>query len=573
MATETMQPDAISSPTTTQIHQANKKLDAVEEKSINRLAFWNLFVAFAAFALALPMGAYQVLERSGMFPEISNALLYYTSTSTHGVLMAYVLSTFFIMGFGYHTAAHSLKQGFWSRGFSWFGFGLATLGVVFAAIALLSGNASVMYTFYPPEMAHPIFYIGAALLVIGSWFWCADMVIAVVIWKKRNPGKPVPVIMFGTVMNALLWLWTTLGVGSEVIFQLIPVSLGWADTLDPGLSRTLFSETLHAIVYFWLFPAYLVMYGIMPKEAGGKLFCDSMARVSFVMLFIFSVPIGFHHLYMDPQQAAGWKLLHMFGTFMVAVPSLLTGFTVIASMEIAGRMRGGTKGVFGWVKALDYTNPVVLAGTLALLMLTVGGWGGVVNASYSLDSVVHNTQWIPGHFHLIYGGTTVIMYFAAAYWLWPNVTGHKIFSKKMALWQLWLWFIGMWVTTMPWHYLGIIGQPRRVDTVGAYQQAGELLKTWDFSMFIMNFGAITLLLSGLLFILNLVLSVRRPVTDPSQRKVEYAVPLHPPLRVPYPLNSLSFWNWTMLVYLVGSYGYPVIQFWFIGTPESIPYGY
>ncbi len=538
----------------------------------NKLAFWNFFIAFASFALALPMGAYQVLARSGYFPKLENAELYYTSVSTHGVLMAYVLSTFFIMGFGYHTAVNSLKQKLWSRKFSWLGFWIATTGVALASVSLLRGKASILYTFYPPELAEPIFYIGAAMLVIGSWFWCVDMVVAVVVWKKANPGKPVPVIMFGTVMNALLWLWTSLGVASEVVFQLIPTSLGWADTLDPGLSRTLFSETLHAIVYFWLFPAYLVMYGILPKEAGGKLFSDKMARIAFVMLFIFSVPIGMHHLYVDPIQASGWKLLHMFGTFMVAVPTFFTGFTIIASMEIAGRLRGGT-GLFGWIKALDFSNPIVLAGTLSLIMLTVGGWGGVINASYSLDSLVHNTAWIPGHFHLIYGGTTVIMYFAAAYWLWPKITGRRLFSNKLANLQLWLWFIGMWITTIPWHYLGIIGQPRRIDSVKAYEQASELVKTWDFSMYMMNIGALILLLSGIIFIFILIMNALQPQVEQKQRVVEYAQAIHPPMHVPKILNSLTFWNWTMLIYLVASYGYPVIQFWLIGTPESIGWGY
>ncbi len=547
-------------------------LSAETIQSTNKLAFWNFFVAFAAFALAIPMGAYQVLERSGFFPGLENAPLYYASTSTHGVLMAYVLSTYFIMGFGYHTAVHSLKQKLWSTRLAWSGFWVSTVGVVLAAIPLLTGHASILYTFYPPEFAHPVFYIGAALLVVGSWVWCALMVISFVQWKKSNPGKPVPLIMFGTTLNALLWLWTSMGVASEVVFQLIPTSLGISETVDPGLSRVLFSETLHGIVYFWLFPAYLVMYTIMPKEAGGKLFSDEIARIAFVMLFIFSVPIGMHHLYVDPMVAAGWKLLHMVGTFMVAVPTLITGFTILATMEIAGRLRGG-KGLFGWIKTLDYQNPVVLASALSLLMLTVGGWGGVINAAYSLDVLIHNTQWIPGHFHLIYGGTTVIMYFAAAYWLWPKITGHKLFSNKLAIIQLWLWFFGMWITSMPWHYLGLIGQPRRVDTVQAYQQAAEIVRSWDLPMLIMNFGALTLLTSGLIFIYILFMSFRQPEINEADAEVSYAEAIHPPLQIPHLLNSLSFWNWAMFLYLLASYGYPILQFWFIGTPGSPVWGY
>jgi cytochrome c oxidase subunit 1 len=59
-----------------------------------------------------------------------------------------------------------------------------------------------------------------------------------------------------------------------------------------------------------------------------------MARLAFIVLAVFALPIGFHHLYMDPEQAKGWKLLHGIGTFVVALPTLVTGFTVIASLKL-----------------------------------------------------------------------------------------------------------------------------------------------------------------------------------------------------------------------------------------------
>lgn len=234
-------------------------------RQANRLGMANMWVAFGSFALAIPMGLYQVAERSNLFPVAESADLYYTSVSTHGVLMAYVLTTFFIMGYGYHAAIHSLNQSVWSPAFSWTGFGLALLGTVMAAYALLTGQASVMYTFYPPEFAILPFYVGVALLVVGSYFWCADMVIAMMQWRRANPGRAVPLVMFGFAMTSLLWAWTSMGAVLEVLFQIIPLLLGWVDTIESGLARTLFSWTLHGIVYFWLFPAYIAMYTLMPQ--------------------------------------------------------------------------------------------------------------------------------------------------------------------------------------------------------------------------------------------------------------------------------------------------------------------
>jgi len=85
--------------------------NAVEKK----LALAHLWVAFGAFALAAVMGLYQVIERSGFFGFLESREVYYASVSTHGVLMGFVLTTFFIMGFGYYVATSSLKLPVWTK--------------------------------------------------------------------------------------------------------------------------------------------------------------------------------------------------------------------------------------------------------------------------------------------------------------------------------------------------------------------------------------------------------------------------------------------------------------------------
>lgn len=533
----------------------------------SRLSLANIWVAFVTFLLAALMGLYQVAERSGFFPKIEHIELYYRSVSSHGVIMGFVLTTFFIMGFGYWIAHTNLKIPLWGgKRLGWLGFFISFGGTAMAAIMLLSGEASIMYTFYPPIKANPVFYFGATFLVVGSWVWCLQMVMTMNTWKKQNPGAAVPLAMYAMTANAILWFITSLGVASEVLFMLIPWSLGWIDRIDVGLARTLFSWTLHAIVYFWLIPAYIAFYTLIPKAAGGKLFSDEFSRISILMLLVFSVPIGMHHLYVDPFQAAGWKFVHMIGTFMVAIPTLITGFTVIASMEVAGRLRGG-KGLFGWIKALNWSNPMVLSGGLALLMLTIGGWGGLVNASYAMDVAVHNTQWITGHFHLIFAGTSVIMYMSTAYYMWPSLTGRALFSTKMALLQLWLWFIGMVVLTIPWHLLGLAGQPRRIHSPPYAQDAMKYWDGYELSMFI---GGAILFASSVLLILNLLLThfKRKAATMPV---MEYAEPMHPVLNLPKLLNGFGFWTAVIVVYMIASYGYPILQFFLFETKGAFPW--
>src|SRR5947199_8478489 len=100
-----------------------------------------------------------------------------------------------------------------------------------------------------------------------------------------------------------MWLWTTVGVAAELLFQVIPAAFGWTQTIDVGLSRTLFSWTLHAIVYFWLFPAYIAVYTMAPRAAGGRLYSDSMERLTFLPFPLSRLPGGLHHPFLDPEHS------------------------------------------------------------------------------------------------------------------------------------------------------------------------------------------------------------------------------------------------------------------------------
>jgi cytochrome c oxidase subunit 1 len=533
-----------------------------------RLTLFNLWVAFGAFGLACFFGMYQVLERSGILSAIQSPSVYFASVSTHGVLMAFVLTTFFIMGFGYYTAASSLKEPIWCPRLAWWSFGVSLFGTVLAAIPLLTGQASVLYTFYPPIQAHALFYIGATLLVVGSWLWCVIMIVMLARWKKAHRGVPVPLPMFATAANAILWSWTSLGVALEALFQLLPWSLGLVDTIDVGLARTLFSWTLHPIVYFWLIPAYIALYSYVPQAAGGKLFSDELARLAFLLILLFGLPIGFHHLYMDPEQSHEWKFLHMVGTFAVAIPTLLTGFTVIASMEAAGRQRGGT-GLFGWIGALPWKNPTVLAAILSMLMLVLGGFGGIVNASYAMNAMVHNTAWVPGHFHLIFAGTVVTMYLAVAYRIWPKLTGRALVSESLALTQLWSWFIGIIIMTTPWHILGLLGQPRRISSV---HYNSVLTLAWDPYELAMILGGAVLLFSACLFV-YLLYKTQTEGQKENPVPESWAEPMKPVVALPGWLNGFAVWNVLILALMALSYGYPIAQFFLMKTYDPTAWGY
>ena len=527
-----------------------------------RLALYHYWVAFAVFLSAAMLGAWQMLMRSPLPAPLDDPNAYYASVTLHGTAMAYVVTTFFAMGFGYAVAATSLGRPIRGATAAWIGFGICLTGTLMAVAAILSGRASVLYTFYPPLFGSVWYYLGATLLIGGSMIWVVLMVINMMAWKRDHPGQPVPLAMFAITATALLWAWAASGVELEMMGVVLPRAFGFTSQIDAGLARMLFSVTLHAIVYFWLMPAYIAFYTLVPQAAGGRLYSDTMGRLTFIMFLLFSVPVGIHHLFADPEVSVGFKFLQSFLTFLVALPTLLTVFSICASLEIAGRHRGG-RGLLGWIPALPWKEPMILAVGLSLVMLGLAGGGGLINMAYSMNSMVHNTAWIPAHFHLIFGGAVVIMYFAVAYEMWPRITGKPLRSKRLAGWQLWLWFWGMMITSIPWHITGLMGQPRRV---AIFDFSDPLLAPMVPLAVLSVIGGFILLASAFLFIFVLIRSQIGEAVLPEP--LRYALAVNPPVRVPRSLNGFALWNAILLVFMIVTYGYPIAQFFTLKS--SVP---
>jgi cytochrome c oxidase subunit I len=202
------------------------------------------------------------------------------------------------VAFGNALVPFALKKNLNSK-IAWISGIMMLVGSVLAAIVILLGEATVLYTFYPPLKAHPLFYIGLTLLVVGSWVAFYNWVPMYLEWRKENEGKKhrFPLWDFTTF---IIWFIATLAVAVEILFMLLPWSLGLVDEINVMLARTLFWFFGHPLVYFWLLPAYVMYYVFMPKMAGGKLYSDMAGRLVFMMFILFSIPVGTHHQYMDP---------------------------------------------------------------------------------------------------------------------------------------------------------------------------------------------------------------------------------------------------------------------------------
>ncbi|KUP06527.1 cytochrome C [Bacillus coahuilensis p1.1.43] len=444
------------------------------DKRDAKLAMAHMYVAFIALALGGFAGLLQVLVRSGKYTLPFN-IGYYQVLTVHGVLLGLVLTTFFILGF--QLAVVSRTSGTFtakSRMMGWIGFIVMTIGTAMAAVMILLNEATVLYTFYAPLMAHWIFYLGLTLVVVGSWIGGAAIISEYIRFRKAIKGKPSPLLTFMAVINTVLWIVATLGVAATVLFQLLPWSLGLVERVDVLVSRTLFWYFGHPLVYFWLLPAYMAWYAIIPKIIGAKIFSDSLARMSFVLFLLFSIPVGFHHQLVEPGIDAGWKFLQVVLTFMVVIPSLMTAFALFATFEQFGRSKGAT-GLFGWFRKLPWGDARFTVPFIGMVAFIPAGAGGLINASNQMNQVVHNTIWVTGHFHLTLATSVVLTFFGIAYWLIPHLTGRILTPQinKLAIIQGIIWAIGMSIMSGAMHAAGLLGAPRRssFSTYGDAQQA------------------------------------------------------------------------------------------------------
>ncbi len=442
-----------------------------------KLTLYMLMLGLIALALGTFFGPLQAFNYANinLYPILQPIIKsYYQGLSLHGVLNAIVFTQLFGQAIMLYLPAREtgLRP---NMTWAWVSWWMALVGLVITAIPLLLNQATVLFTFYPPLQGHWAFYVGAAIFVLSSWVTAFLTIELWLRWKRANPGKITPLATYMSVTFWLLWLLCSLGLVVEVAVFLIPWSLGLIKGVDPLLARTLFWFTGHPIVYFWLLPTYTLAYTTLPKLAGGKLVSDPLARLVFLLFLLFSTPVGFHHQFADPGIAPYWKMIHSVLTMLVAVPSLITAFTLAASLELAGRARGG-KGPLGWITALPWDNPTVLGTILGLLAFIPGGAGGIVNASYTLDQGIHNTVWIVGHFHLPVATTVTMIAMGATFWLVPNITGKPLVSRGLAIASQWLWFLGMFIMTFALHWMGFLWSIPRRDHISASPLAQEAFK-------------------------------------------------------------------------------------------------
>jgi cytochrome c oxidase subunit 1 len=532
-----------------------------------RVLRWMLYIGYAALTAGVFHGlanalSYARISILGWFPGLHT---YYQGLTAHGVANVLIFTFSFANGFLPLMTARALSRPL-DRRFLWGSFLALLLGNVLVIYAVVSNRASVLFTAYAPLQAHWTFYLGLVLVVISTWLALASMLVDLVGWRRQHPGARIPLLAYVSVTSYLMWFLASLPVAVSFLVFLLPWALGLRAMVDPLLTRTLFWFTGHAIVYAWLLPAYVSWYALLPRQVGGRLISDSYTRIVWILFLLLSIPTGIHHQYTDPGISPTLKAFHGVLTFGIFFPSLATAFSVMAALEIGGRRRGGT-GLLGWIPRLPWGDPSVTAQLLAMLTFVLGGATGLINASYTMNQVIHNTTWVPGHFHMTVGTAVALTFMGVAYWLIPYLTGRGLYSRRLALASTWIYTIGILVFARGMIDGGLHGMPRRTFMAAAtyYDPA------WRLPGMLTGVGGTLMFIGVMLFFLVIGLTVLAGRRGEQPADIPVSETLTAPALTGWEprLDRLGWWVAAAVLLIVIAYG----PFFLMYTPKAVSPGF
>jgi cytochrome c oxidase subunit 1 len=545
--------------------KVNTVMGANKQDAIFSLTY--MFVAFAALLVGGTLGLLQGLNRAGLL-ELPVWLNYYQVLTAHGLLLVVVLTAFFTIGYFYASMSHTLGGLLPKvRKMAWIGFGLKIVGFLFAVTEIIMGNASVMYTFYPPLAASPYFYIGLVGIVLGVWMCAFGAFVQVAVWRKNHPGEHVPIISFFATGVFVLLFFGTVPVAIEVL-TIIPWAFGWVKTINVMLSRTLFWAFGHTLVNIWYLTAVSAWYVVVPKIIGGRRWSDVLTRIVVIFLVILNIPGGFHHQIVDPGITPEIKYMHVFMSLAIGFPSLMTAYAMFAVFEKTARRKGG-RGILAWYKKLPWGDVRFLAPMIAMIFFIPAGAGGIAQTTNQLDQVVHNTMWIVGHFHLTLAASTVMTFFGISYWLVPYLSKRVLTPaiNKLGIWQTIIWTLGIISLSGSMHWVGLLGSPRRTSYTTYGDNATAL--GWDPYLMFVAIGG-TLLFIGVLLqvyaIYHMMFRAPKGETEFPLAEVEEEGSV-----TPYWTEKWGRYIIIMLIVVAMAYIVPLVDFIVNGPPGSPPF--
>jgi cytochrome c oxidase subunit 1 len=434
------------------------KVDLAAEKLIKA----NAVAAIIFLAIGGLFGLLVALTR---WPEVHllPADWFYLALTAHGLDVLLVWIIFFEMAVLYFASAILLNSRIAGPRWAWAAFGLMLVGALITNVVVLQGGSSVMFTSYVPLKAEPGFYLGIILFAVGALIGCFVFFGTLVVARReRTYEGSIPLVTFGAMTAAIIAVFT-IASGAIILIPTLLWSVGLVSNIDPLLYKTIWWAMGHSSQQINVSAHVAIWYAIAAMTFGARPLSEKVSRTAFLMYILFLQLASAHHMLVEPGFSSEWKIFNTsYAMYLAVLGSMVHGMTVPGSIEAAQRARGLTKGMFEWLRKAPWGNPAFAGMFMSLVFFGfIGGISGVVMGTEQINLIMHNTLYVPGHFHGTVVAGTTLAFMAITYYLVPLIFRREIKFMKLAKLQPYLFGIGAAGISVFMMGAGTLGVSRR----------------------------------------------------------------------------------------------------------------
>jgi cytochrome c oxidase subunit 1 len=436
---------------------------------------------------------------------------FYLFLTAHGLNMLVFWIIFFEVAVLYFCASTLLGCRLATPRFGWTAFGLMVAGAIMNNYAVYRGDSSVMFTSYVPMGAHPLFYLGLILFAVGALIACFVFFGTLVVGKtERTYQGSVPLVTFGAITAAIIAVFT-IAAGAIILIPTFLWSIGLVEHIDSLMYRTVWWGFGHSSQQINVAAHVAVWYAIAAIVFGAKPLSEKVSRGAFLLYILFLQLASAHHLLADPGLTSNWKIFNTsYAMYLAVLASMVHGLTVPGAIEVAQRKKGFNKGLFEWLRKAPWGNPVFSGMFISLVGFGfLGGISGVMMGTEQLNLIIHNTIYVPGHFHATVVVGTTLAFMSLTYFLIPVLFRRQMMFAGLAKYQPYLFGLGMSAFALFMMGAGTLGVPRRhwdmafANTALPYEFPGT---AW-LMMALMGLSALVAFVGGAIYLLITVGSV------------------------------------------------------------------
>ncbi|GIP16631.1 cytochrome c oxidase subunit 1 [Paenibacillus montaniterrae] len=440
-----------------------------------------------------------------MFPqsEVVSAQFYNELITMHGTTMIFLAAMPILFGFmnaiiplqiGARDVAYPFVNalGFWT-----FFFGGVLLNISFIAGSVPDAGwtmyAPLSGTTYTEHFGTDYYVIGLQISGIGTLIGGINFLVTII--NMRAPGM--------TFMRMPMFTWATFITSALILFAFPALTVGLAALMfdrlfsgnffDPSaggnvvLWEHIFWIFGHPEVYILILPAFGIISEVVSTFSRKRLFGYSSMVFATILIGFLGFMVWAHHMFTTGLGPIANALFSV-ATMLIAVPTGIKIFNWLFTM---------------WGGSIKFTVANLFAvGFIPTFVM--GGVTGVMLSVAPADYQYHDTYFVVAHFHYVIVGGLVLGIFAGLHYWWPKMFG-RVLSEKLGYWTFWTFYIGFHLTFFVQHFLGLLGMPRRI---------WQYLDGMGFNTlnFISTIGALLMGVGTILFIINILITMRKPKT-------------------------------------------------------------